>query len=109
MPGIRLKERGGGRWYFCHKFVRGELNLKTKIHSEDFNAAFLKVGAVGPQGAVKISPGRLLNAIDLIYNTQYMILNAHIFVYDSLRGLVVRVPRYRPRGPEFDSLRYQIF
>jgi hypothetical protein len=24
-------------------------------------------------------------------------------------GLVVRVPRYRPRGPGFDSQRYDIF
>jgi hypothetical protein len=28
---------------------------------------------------------------------------------DRLCGLVVRVPGYRSRGPEFDSQRYQIF
>jgi hypothetical protein len=28
---------------------------------------------------------------------------------DRLCGLVVRVPGYRSRGPEFDSGRYQIF
>jgi hypothetical protein len=28
---------------------------------------------------------------------------------DRLCGLVVRVPRYRSRGPEFDPRRYQIF
>jgi hypothetical protein len=28
--------------------------------------------------------------------------------YDSLCGLVVRVPGYRSRGPGFDSQRYQI-
>jgi hypothetical protein len=27
----------------------------------------------------------------------------------NLCGLVVRVPGYRSRGPEFDSQRYQIF
>jgi hypothetical protein len=31
------------------------------------------------------------------------------FVGDRLCGLVVRVPGYRSRGPEFDSRRYQIF
>jgi hypothetical protein len=29
--------------------------------------------------------------------------------HDRLCGLVARVPGYRSRGPEFDSLRYQIF
>jgi hypothetical protein len=28
---------------------------------------------------------------------------------DRLCGLVVRVPRYRPRGPGFDSRHYQVF
>jgi hypothetical protein len=28
---------------------------------------------------------------------------------DRLRSLVVRVPGYSPRGPGFDSRRYQIF
>jgi hypothetical protein len=28
---------------------------------------------------------------------------------DRLCGLVIRVPGYRSRGPEFDSRRYQIF
>jgi hypothetical protein len=32
-----------------------------------------------------------------------------MFSTDRLCGLVVRVPGYRSRGPEFDSRRYQIF
>jgi hypothetical protein len=31
------------------------------------------------------------------------------FDSDRLCGLVVRVPGYRSRGPEFDSRRYKIF
>jgi hypothetical protein len=30
-------------------------------------------------------------------------------VIDRVCSLVVRAPGYRSRGPEFDSLRYQIF
>jgi hypothetical protein len=32
-----------------------------------------------------------------------------IILYDCLFGLVVRVPGYGSKGPEFDSRRYQIF
>jgi hypothetical protein len=37
------------------------------------------------------------------------LIDASKEVGDHLCGLVVRVPGYRSRGPEFDSLRYQIF
>jgi hypothetical protein len=37
-------------------------------------------------------------------------ISTHIGPYrDRLYGLVVRVPGYKSRGPEFDSRRYQIF
>jgi hypothetical protein len=37
-------------------------------------------------------------------------ISKHISNFDDhLCGLVVRVPGYRSRGPEFDSRRYQIF
>jgi hypothetical protein len=36
-------------------------------------------------------------------------LNSVFKVQDCLCGLVVRVPGYRSRGPEFDSWRYHIF
>jgi hypothetical protein len=32
-----------------------------------------------------------------------------VITFDCLCGLVVRVPGYRSRGPEFDSRHYQIF
>jgi hypothetical protein len=39
----------------------------------------------------------------------FLHLIVSINAYDRLCGLVVRVPGYRSRGPEFDSRRYQIF
>jgi hypothetical protein len=37
------------------------------------------------------------------------LLTSELLNQDRLFGLVVRVPGYRSRGPEFDSWRYQIF
>jgi hypothetical protein len=35
-------------------------------------------------------------------------LNSFLFLLDRLCGLVVRVPGYSPRGPGFDSGRYEV-
>jgi hypothetical protein len=45
----------------------------------------------------------------------HIALNIYLYFYwarqepYSIRGLVVRVPGYRPRGPGFDYRRYHIF
>jgi hypothetical protein len=39
----------------------------------------------------------------------YFLYFFFVYLFDHLYALVVRVPGYRSRGPEFDSRRYQIF
>jgi hypothetical protein len=45
-----------------------------------------------------------IKTVMCIHNFCYLIIPI-----DCLCGLVIRVPGYRPRGPGFDSWRYQIF
>jgi hypothetical protein len=47
--------------------------------------------------------------LDFVLEVRVYILMKPKFIYDRLCGLVIRVPGYRSRGPEFDSQRYQIF
>lgn len=59
-PGIRVKERGPAALAFLSQILERRVKpSKKKINTEDFNVVFLKVSAVGPQGATE-------NAIGLI-------------------------------------------
>jgi hypothetical protein len=44
-----------------------------------------------------------------VENVEILVKKFTTMLSYCLFGLVVRVPGYRPRGPEFDSRRYQIF
>jgi hypothetical protein len=50
-----------------------------------------------------------ITTIQFKKNSQFNFFNHEGEGIDRLCGLVVRVPAYRSRGPEFDSRRYKIF
>jgi hypothetical protein len=85
--------RGHCRWEALSNQNRPKSHVQNKVHDKSS-------GTMMPD--LWVSPHVFV--VFVTYNLFLVTDNI-----DSLCGLIVRVPGYRPRGTGFDSLRYQIF